>query len=267
MMVRFNVSVHFPTGRWKTPCSVPFNVGRLRNINQSEFGKMRIVLVSGFALALAVGSAGVANAATIDWTDWVSATPGETAGTAGGNAGPIAVTYLGEVQSLSVNYPSWTPTSSYIGGTVSNAPPQSFNTIQIFGGGDSGTDTVKFSTPVVNPVIAIWSLGQPGFSASFNFTATPTIEAGGVSAEYPLGMTITPGSGNVILGSEGNGVVQFTGTFSSISWTNPTFEDWYGFTVGVTAPVPEASTWAMMLLGFCGLGFMAYRKKEAMRLA
>jgi hypothetical protein len=25
--------------------------------------------------------------------------------------------------------------------------------------------------------------------------------------------------------------------------------------------VPEASTWAMMLLGFCGLGFMAYRKK------
>jgi hypothetical protein len=28
----------------------------------------------------------------------------------------------------------------------------------------------------------------------------------------------------------------------------------------VTAPVPEASTWAMMVLGFFGLGFMAYRK-------
>lgn len=33
--------------------------------------------------------------------------------------------------------------------------------------------------------------------------------------------------------------------------------------------VPEASTWAMMLLGFCGVGFMAYRKKSrpGLRLA
>jgi hypothetical protein len=29
-----------------------------------------------------------------------------------------------------------------------------------------------------------------------------------------------------------------------------------------TAAVPEPSTWAMMLLGFAGLGFMAYRKKS-----
>ena len=32
--------------------------------------------------------------------------------------------------------------------------------------------------------------------------------------------------------------------------------------------VPEASTWAMMILGFCGLGFMAYRRKGGtLRLA
>ena len=28
------------------------------------------------------------------------------------------------------------------------------------------------------------------------------------------------------------------------------------------AAVPEASTWIMMMLGFCGLGFMAYRRKQ-----
>jgi hypothetical protein len=28
------------------------------------------------------------------------------------------------------------------------------------------------------------------------------------------------------------------------------------------AGVPEPSTWAMMILGFCGLGFMAYRRKQ-----
>ena len=30
----------------------------------------------------------------------------------------------------------------------------------------------------------------------------------------------------------------------------------------VTAPVPEPSTWAMMILGFLGLGWMAYRRKS-----
>jgi hypothetical protein len=29
----------------------------------------------------------------------------------------------------------------------------------------------------------------------------------------------------------------------------------------ITAAVPEPSTWAMMLLGFAGLGFVAYRRK------
>jgi hypothetical protein len=38
----------------------------------------------------------------------------------------------------------------------------------------------------------------------------------------------------------------------------------------LTPAVPEPSTWAMMILGFCGLGFMAYRRKQggsAFRLA
>jgi hypothetical protein len=30
----------------------------------------------------------------------------------------------------------------------------------------------------------------------------------------------------------------------------------------LTTGVPEASTWAMMILGFCGVGFMAYRRKS-----
>jgi hypothetical protein len=41
-------------------------------------------------------------------------------------------------------------------------------------------------------------------------------------------------------------------------------------TVGLTSSVPEPSTWAMMILGFCGIGFMAYRRKQngpALRLA
>jgi hypothetical protein len=33
-------------------------------------------------------------------------------------------------------------------------------------------------------------------------------------------------------------------------------------TLTLTAAVPEASTWAMMILGFFGVGFMAYRRKS-----
>jgi hypothetical protein len=29
------------------------------------------------------------------------------------------------------------------------------------------------------------------------------------------------------------------------------------------SPVPEPSTWAMMILGFCGLGFLAYRRRDS----
>ncbi len=32
--------------------------------------------------------------------------------------------------------------------------------------------------------------------------------------------------------------------------------------LSVVAAVPETSTWAMMILGFAGLGFMAYRRKS-----
>lgn len=38
-------------------------------------------------------------------------------------------------------------------------------------------------------------------------------------------------------------------------------------TGGVTGGVPEASTWAMMLLGFAGIGLAGYRRQKAAKLA
>lgn len=47
-----------------------------------------------------------------------------------------------------------------------------------------------------------------------------------------------------------------------------THDDTYNFNL-FTAAVPEASTWAMMILGFLGVGFLAYRRSggAAMRIA
>ncbi|HEX4165361.1 MAG TPA: hypothetical protein VHZ55_07795 [Bryobacteraceae bacterium] len=51
-------------------------------------------------------------------------------------------------------------------------------------------------------------------------------------------------SGNTVLGAEGNGVLRFNGTFSQLTWTNPSFENYYAFTLGVAgqagpAVIPE----------------------------
>jgi hypothetical protein len=41
------------------------------------------------------------------------------------------------------------------------------------------------------------------------------------------------------------------------------FSTSYTVSAPLIAAVPEPSTWAMMILGFCGLGFMAYRRKQS----
>ena len=58
------------------------------------------------------------------------------------------------------------------------------------------------------------------------------------------------------------------GWYDGSKWTNPeggtsTLKIVADFTSPVAAPpVPEPSTWAMMILGFAGVGFMAYRRKR-----
>ena len=170
-----------------------------------------LTLAAALSLGL-MAACGSADAAVIDWTSWTSGTPGQTNGSATGTAGGIGITYSGELQSLSPYgaYPSWGPASTFAGGTISNPPPPSGGIIQLFGM-TGATDTITFSQSVTNPVFAIWSLGQGGINATFDFTATPTFEAGGPSSEYG-GSAITV-AGNVVSGSEGNGSIEFFGTF------------------------------------------------------
>jgi hypothetical protein len=201
------------------------------------------------------------------WTDWTSATSGHP-GSATGTLGGVVVTYAGDLDGAVTNgisplFHPWSPNSSFIGGTVT-ASPSTVNDDLRLTGDFTGTNTITFASPVVNPVFAVWSLGQPGFVASFTFDQTPTFEAGGPNSDFggvPLSVV-----GNVVSGNEANGVVQFTGTLSSITWTN-TPENFYAFTVGTAGledltPVPEPTTLLLVSTTAAGLGLARWRQRR-----
>jgi hypothetical protein len=57
--------------------------------------------------------------------------------------------------------------------------------------------------------------------------------------------------------------VSFTGSSVHIDMQNVLLANGSdSFTVTLSSGVPEASTWVMMLLGFAGVGFAAYRRKQ-----
>ena len=70
-------------------------------------------------------------------------------------------------------------------------------------------------------------------------------------------------------GLDGFNVTATGGTFfTSLTITSQDgFSQLKHFEISGLAPaVPEPSTWAMMILGFAGVGFMAYRRKNKMAL-
>jgi hypothetical protein len=215
--------------------------------------------VSAIMLAACAALATPAQADTIGWTTWTSATSGSP-GSATGTIGSLTVTYSGQTSGLLHNYPSWGPTSTFTGGVVGNPPPAANNSVQLQGG-VSYTETITFSSVVADPIFAVWSLGAPTVPASFIFTASEpfTVQGGGPSNEF--GGTPLFISGESVEGNEGNGIIQFNGNFTSITFTTPQYENYYAFTIGedqtltdqLPSPVPEPATFSLFGLGLAAL--------------
>jgi len=221
------------------------------------------LLPTGASLAALLLGPGLSAAVTYaDWTSGSVGNPGAAAGTIGG----ITVSYSGEVTAydLGGGFNYWARSSpppynnaGYTGyAGVPNMPPDS-DIIRLTGAAAT-LNTITFSQPVTDPVMLILSLGQPnGYFVDYDFDRPFTILSSGNGhwGGNPLG-SLTAQPGDLLRGEEGHGAIQFNGTFSTISWTTSTFENWHGFTVGLV-PEPGAAAWLTTL---ALAGFANYRR-------
>ena len=211
-----------------------------------------------------LGSSSPAFANTVSWAVWNTCGSPSASSTASGTIGGVGVTYSGEISfcqtSGTGNFNYFLPTPTYTSATVSNAPSDG-GMIGI--SGTTATHTFTFASPVTNLVLSEVSLGQGSVPMSYNFNATPTLLSGGANA-YWGGQSITV-SGNDMLGSEGDGTIEFLGTFSSLNFTVTGSEYWNGFTIGTVGSgtstgVPEPGTLSLLGSGLVALCFKCRRK-------
>ena len=207
-------------------------------------------LAAAVTLACAAGSALAQQA--VSWTDW--STLGSGTLTFGSQT--VNVGFSGPAAGLNQSYNFF---SSYPAtyNTAVNAP--SLPDLIQFNYG--GSYTITFSQAVLNPVIALVSVGQSGLPVEYRFNAPFTILSQG-NNQWGGDSTSFTTSGNTLIGREGNGVIQFQGTYTSLSWTTPQQEYWHGITVGAVAAVPEPESYALLLAGLGLMGAVARRRKN-----
>lgn len=151
------------------------------------------------------------------------------------------------------------PASTSDVGLVTPSTPTGF-TLSVPGGTDSFTSDIAFHTSIQTSnsdavIQAITGNAISGLTLSL-FSGTPgsgtfITSAGAVGSGGEQQASILHGL------VAGNYYVEVSGTENA----SPAF---LGGSISVSA-VPEPSTWAMMVLGFFGLGFLGYRRKSGSR--
>ena len=99
------------------------------------------------------------------------------------------------------------------------------------------------------------NLFYPGSAAPQTCFAVPP---GGFFDDYGVMFTLSDGA--IIDMYSNGGTAPNNAIYGVVAWGAGAPAPDYTSAVGLTPAVPEPSTWAMMALGFAGLGFAGYRK-------
>jgi hypothetical protein len=194
--------------------------------------------VDPYGTAASLGLDGI-----INWVDWNVGSyvqNNSKNSTVSGTADGVTVSFSGEAIGMNVGGKSWA--SHYTGVGVNNSPSPNNEYISFNAGNQSGR--ITFSQPVVNPVMAIQSLGRPGtlgrlFFGDEDFTV---VSSGPIGGGWGSG-SISEGTGGSVVNNnnEGNGVIRFNGVYDHIDWTISDVEYFGNFTIGFDAKAPAGA--------------------------
>jgi PEP-CTERM motif-containing protein len=135
------------------------------------------------------------------------------------------------------------------------------------------TLTSQTSKPFNFESIDIGSL-EAHNSQFYNAIATKWVFVGTLAGGGTVSQTITSDPNNILTYSLSSTFQDLTSvsitaelpvmgiSISNGAGVDANFDNIVATQYSVAPPVPEPSTWAMMLLGFAGVGFMAYRRKS-----
>jgi hypothetical protein len=158
---------------------------------------------------------------------------------------------------------------SLISGWVSNGGRLLIQSASNQGINISGVGVGTLNAPP--PYTSTGTLTAAGVSA-FTFESTPVIQSGSALAHDTItgaGLTdfMNGAGGPIIAGTtDGAGYIMYSALTTSgfHDSGNSLTDDVIAYTAqgAPVNAVPEPSTWAMMILGFASVGFMAYRRKS-----
>ena len=238
------------------------------SISLPSYWRLKSVFSSAvIAVACAVFQSGFAEAQTAFLTfDNLAQGPNLFA-----NAGPTQT----------IIYPQATFTGGVVLGFETNLPAQAFGTApNVYGTASAseipGADpsllptltitinpsflTNEISFPVFNGVTSVESYLVDAYNSSNTLIGSQTLSNVPTNQSGGFGIIdiSAPGISSVTISTVGSPTL-WDFSIDSVALNESVQAAFNG---GVTSGVPEPSTWAMMLLGFAGVGFMAYRRKS-----
>ncbi len=206
-------------------------------------------LIAGLIVGLiSVAMIGPANADPIYWADdWTVVVPDHQAtASVVQNDIVVDVTYSGHLVEVAWP-PHWVEgyPPPYTGNpVVDNAPAWGIMLVMANTSDTGYANMLVFSSPLIDPLIALYSVGRPNLAVPYEFDQPFTLlsegEGFGGDGYFEI-------DGNTLTGYEGHGVIQFYGAISAIGWNNPVTENHHGFAVGAkmfTVVGTEGQTWS-----------------------